>query len=296
MPMNPDLNGHPAIQSIRRDGFLSEAIDQTVPSLRAMHPQWFDFAERSNRVGQRMMNSAERACVGRTIHDPVCLATRLLIRTLSGYQGAILLAERGMTLEAESLVRGLYENSLWMGFLNRAPAAAVEAMLVDELWSQKGRDGALLRQIKQVADPGQELVVLRQALETRIVAAVEELAGRRRHSIDRLAQDSGFDGYYPYYKMLSSGSAHPSFHSLSKHLQMNDDGTWSGHVTGPDGDGIGQSLTLASHALLASLAAFNGVWPGGDGAREVQALLEEHLVLAGVATDDQLQPAGDAAL
>jgi hypothetical protein len=289
--MNPDLNGHPAIQSIRRDGFLSEAIDQVVPSLRSMHPQWFNFAERTNRVGQRIMNSAERACFGRTTHDPVCLATRLLIRTLSGFQGAVLLAERGMTLEAESLVRGLYENSLWLGFLYRAPAAAVEAMLVNELWSQKGRDGALLRQIKQVADPGDDLVLLQQGLETRIVAAGRELAGRRRHSIDRLAADSGFDAYYPYYKMLSSGSAHPSFHSLSRHLEMNDDGTWSGHVTGPDGEGIAQSLTLASHALLASLAAFSGVWPAGDGAREVQALLEEHLVLAGVVYAD---PRGDA--
>jgi len=65
---------------------------------------------------------------------------------------------------------------------------------------------------------------------------------------------------------------------------MNDDGTWSGHVTGPDGEGMVQALALGTHALLVSLANFNGVWSGGDGAREVQALLEKQLVLAGVRT------------
>ncbi len=63
---------------------------------------------------------------------------------------------------------------------------------------------------------------------------------------------------------------------------MNPDGTWSGHVTGPDGDGIKRTLILGAHALLACLAAFNATWPHAEGAGEVQQLLEEHLVLAGV--------------
>jgi hypothetical protein len=37
-----------------------------------------------------------------------------LIRTLSGFQGAVLMAERGMTVEADTVVRGLYENNLWL--------------------------------------------------------------------------------------------------------------------------------------------------------------------------------------
>jgi hypothetical protein len=145
--MDPKLENDPAILSLRKDGFLSVAMDRMVPALREMHSEWFDFAEHANRVGQRIMNSAERACVGRTTHDPICIATRLLMRTLSGFQGAVLLAERGMTLEADTLVRGLYENSLWLAFLYRSPETAVEALLTDELRSQRARDKSLLQQL-----------------------------------------------------------------------------------------------------------------------------------------------------
>ena len=89
MTADSDLELNPGIQSIWRDGFLSEAIDFILPTLREMYGPWFDFAERTNRLGQRIMNSAEAARVGRTTHDPVSLATRLLIGSLSTFQDGI---------------------------------------------------------------------------------------------------------------------------------------------------------------------------------------------------------------
>ena len=184
MTADPDLEQNPGIQSIRRDGFLSEAIDFMLPALREMHAPWFDFAERTNRLGQRIMNSAEAACVGRTTHDPV-------------------------------------------------------------------------------------------SLEARVAAADQALKGKARLSVEDIAEKGDFGDFYTYFKQLSAWSAHPSFYSLSKHLRMNPDGSWSGHVTGPaDSEGMAQALTLGTHALLVNLAAFNGVWPGGDGAGEVADRLE----------------------
>lgn len=277
--MDSSLNRHPAILSIREDGFLSVAIERTIPALREKHAAWFDFAGRVNKVGQRIMNSAERRCVGLTTHDPICVATRLLIRTLSGFQALVLLAERGMTLEADAMVRGLYENSLWLGFLNADADAALKALLVDELFSQRGRDRSLLAQLERADHADDQL---RAALKGRVAAADTELRGKKRLGIEDLAAKGGFEDFYMFYKRLSSGSAHPSFHSLAQHLDMNPDGTWSGHVTGPDAEGIETSLNLGSHALLSCLAVFNGVWPGGDGAGDVMGLLEAHLRLAGV--------------
>lgn len=284
--MNPELETHPAILSIRRDGFLSEVIARMVPRLREMNQLWFDFADRINGVGQRIMNGAEAACIGHSTHEPICIATRFLIRSLSGFQAAVLLAERGMTLEAETLVRGLYENSLWLSYLHTAPIAAVAALRIDELRSQRGRDRALLAQMARSDASDPTLALL---LEARVAAADQELRGQPRLGIEALAAEGQSDDFYMFYKMLSSGSAHPSFHSLARHLEMNPDGSWSGHVTGPDGDGIARALTLASHALLACLAAFSGIWPLGDGANAVQDLLEEHLRLAGVRGDGEPQ-------
>ncbi|GAA0625309.1 hypothetical protein GCM10009422_22360 [Brevundimonas kwangchunensis] len=279
MPMNPELDTHPAIISIRRDGFLSDAIASAVPSLREMNRPWFDFSTRANGVGQRIMNAAEVACIGHSTHDPICVATRLLIRSLSGFQAVVVLAERGMTLEADTLIRGLYENSLWLGYLHTAPAAAVEALRTDELHSQRGRDRAVLGQLDRTDAPD---LVLKARLMERVAEVEQTLRGRRKLGIEALAAEGQSDDFYAFYKMLSSGSAHPSFHSLSRHVEMNPDGTWSGHVTGPDGDGIKRTLTLGTQALLACLAAFNVTWPHAEGAGEVQQLLEEHLVLAGV--------------
>jgi hypothetical protein len=276
MTVDPD---HPAIQSIRRDGFLSEAWDFMLPSLREMHAALFDFAERTNRVGQRIMNSADVVCVGRTTHDPVAVASRLLIRSLSAFQGALILVERGMAVEPLTLIRGAYENALWLGFLRASPAEAVEALLLEERRSQRGRDKAILAQFKAFA--GLDNAV-RARLEARVLAADFALKGKPKVSLAHVARRGDFNDFYPYFKQLSSGAAHASLHSLSKHLDMNPDGTWSGHVTGPDSEGMREALLLGCHALLVNLAAFNGVWAEGDGAVEVTELLEEHLVLAGV--------------
>ncbi len=279
MTADPDIEHHPGIQSLRRDGFLSEAIDFMLPTLREMHAPWFDFAERTNQLGQRIMNSAETACVGRTTHDPVSLVTRLLIRSLSTFQGAVILTERGMAIEALTLVRGLYENALWLGFLMRSPVEAVDALILDELRGRRGRDKALLAQFARSGWPDH---VLKARLEARVVVADQALKGKPRLRVEDIAEKGDFGDFYTYFKQLSGGSAHPSFYSLSKHLRMNQDGSWSGHVTGPDSEGMAQALTLGTHALLVNLAAFNGVWPGGDGAGEVTDRLEEHLVLAKV--------------
>lgn len=279
MTSESDLGQSAGVLALRRDGFLSEAIDFLLPTLRAMHAPWFDFAERTNQLGQRIMNSAEAACAGRTTHDPVSLATRLLIRSMSSFQAAVILTERGMAIDALTLVRGLYENALWLGFLVRAPAQAVDALAVDEWRSQRGRDKALLAQLAKAGSPD---LVMKGRLEARVADADRALKGKARLSVEALADKGDFGDFYMYFKMLSSGSAHPSFHSLSKHLNMNPDGTWSGHVTGPDSEGMAQALTLGSHAVLVNLAAFNGVWPAANGAAEVQDRLEEHLVLSGV--------------
>jgi hypothetical protein len=288
MGSDPDLEQSPGILALRRDGFLSEAIDYMMPTLRDLHAAWFDFATRANQLGQRIMNSAEATCVGRTTHDPITVATRLLIRTLSGFQAAVILTERGMAVEALTLVRGLYENALWLGYLCKSPTEGVDALLVDELRSRRGRDKALLAQLERADAPDP---ALRDKLTERVAAADLSLKGKPRLGVEDLAERGEFEDFYMFYKMLSSGSAHPSFHSLSKHLSMNHDGTWSGHVTGPDGEGMAQALNLGVHALLTNLAAFNGVWPHGDGAHDVQDLLEAHLVLSGIYPSAESEPA-----
>ncbi|WP_343699625.1 DUF5677 domain-containing protein [Caulobacter sp.] len=250
--MRPELEDHPAILSIRAEGFLSPAIAAFTPSLRAMHAAWFALAEDISRHGQGLMNGLERVCHGRSTHDPVCLTTRLLMRSLSGFQGAVLLAERGMAVDAETLARGVLENAFWLGYLARTPQEAVAALTAEEQFSQRARDRALLKDLQQDRSGRQALAA---SLRARIARADADLKGAKPISLPLLAERGGGPADYFAYKMLSSGAAHASLHSLSKHLASDGEGTWSGHVTGPDADGAQRALVLATHALLTGLRA-----------------------------------------
>ena len=232
--MTPDLEHHPAILSLRDEGFLSPAIADFVPTLRAMQAPWFDLIGRINRHGQAVMNNLEALCNGRSTHDPISLATRLLMRSLSAFQGAVLLAERGLATDAEALARGVYENAFWLGYLQAEPQAAVAALIADELRSQKSRDRALLKDLDRAQTPRPDLQAM---LTARIAKADSELKGApKKLDIEKLAEKGDVDAVYFAYKMLSSGAAHASLHSLAKHLNVDADGELSGHVTGPDVD------------------------------------------------------------
>lgn len=263
--MRPELEDHPAIQSIRAEGFLSPAITAFAPSLRAMHAAWFGLAEDINRHGQGLMNGLESVCQSRSTHDPVCLTTRLLMRSLSAFQGAVLLAERGMAVDAETLARGVLENAFWLGYLARTPKEAVAALVAEEQFSQRARDRVLLKDLEQ---DQADRPALAASLRARIAKADAALKGAKSLSLPDLAARGGGPADYFAYKMLSSGAAHASLHSLSKHLASDGEGTWSGHVTGPDADGARRALVLATHALLSGLRAVEA----RDGAAPSDAL------------------------
>lgn len=279
-----EVEAHPSTQGLRTDGFLSPWIEAAILLVRERNLAWFDLVERANRLGQALMHEVEAACFGQSTHDPVPLATRLLIRSQSGVQAVVILAERGMVVEGEALVRGLYENAFWLGFLRASPSEAADMIRIHELRSLMGRDRALLAQFDRV---GGEASALRTMLETRITETQQTLRGKPQAlGVEALAAKASLKDLYGFYKMLSSGAAHPSLHSLAKHLVMDDDGTAAGHVFGPDAEGTERLLNLAVHAHLTCLAAFNGVWPHGARAGEVSALFAEHSKLAGLEGGD----------
>jgi hypothetical protein len=260
----------------REDGFLSIDSDKVIRSLRENEPEWFAYATRLNKAAHQLYLSTDPLITGRTTHDPICVASRLMIRCLSGFQGAIILAERGMTIEAHCLTRSGYENGFWLGYLNKQPKEAVEALVADEMHSELARHRLLL---ERTVAAGRDAVEL-PPLEARIAELILELKGKeRRIPIPEIAKRADLEAQYLFHKQLSATAAHPSFHSLSHHISMNDDGTWAGHVWGPDGPGIGRAVNLASHALLLSLSAFSSLMGSTPYDEAVADLADEYRTL-----------------
>jgi hypothetical protein len=82
--------------SIDEAGFLSPEIEGYIQKHRAENPGWFQIAEQLNLLAQRQLLSFSVPD-----HDRgTVISTLLFMRGLSNFQGAILLAERGMSSEA----------------------------------------------------------------------------------------------------------------------------------------------------------------------------------------------------
>ena len=259
-----------AEKSIREDGLLSPWIDCFVPHYREHNKVWMDYAHELNKVGQQIWNSSGDVVVGKSTHDPVAICFRMLIRALSNFQGAVILAERGMTAEADSLTRGLYETAFWMGYFNEDSAEAVKSFVADERQSQVGFTKVLRKEI--VRKGGQNIPEMKKIDES-----VENLKnnGARMQKIDELAEKSGFLDHYPDYRLLSARSAHTSLHSLHQYIKKASDGSIEGYVMGPDGDNIGRSINASCQALSLCIAAFS-VQIGGTAGdkRHIELLLK----------------------
>jgi hypothetical protein len=97
-------------------GFLSPDIQPIILDLRKIHVIWFVFAEDVNRTGQRILREFQPSGTV-TVRDVVGIA--LLMRSLSNFQGTVLMAERGMAVEAGTLARCCFENDVFLGTLTK---------------------------------------------------------------------------------------------------------------------------------------------------------------------------------
>ena len=97
-------------------GFLSPDMQPIILDLRKIDATWFVFAEDVNRTGHRILREFQPSGMV-TVRDVVGIA--LLMRTLSNFQGTILMAERGMAAEAGTLAAAVSRTPFSSAFLGR---------------------------------------------------------------------------------------------------------------------------------------------------------------------------------
>jgi hypothetical protein len=97
--------------SLESDGYLSPDVGKWIAKHRSEHMAWFELANRLNRVCQRAMLGA----VVPDADNRALLVILFFARALSSYQGAVLMVERGMSVEALTLARSCLESSFYLG-------------------------------------------------------------------------------------------------------------------------------------------------------------------------------------
>lgn len=259
------------LDTFRAKGFLSPYIEEAVPGFVQQHTVWFAHAEALIVAGLDTFNRRDNEIIGLSSHSPTPLAMRMIYRALSAAQGAVILFRRGMTAEGDTLTRNVYETAFWLGFINNEAETACAAFVSDERKSQKGRAEYYLEQFKTGAYAPEPEIEAK--LATQIAELRSKLKGAESVSPKTVAERSGLYAYYDAYKHLSAASAHNSLNSLNRYLKRNPDGSYDGHIVGPDNDGLPDSLSVLCVGLGLALVMFGTVVAIDDDEAELQALL-----------------------
>lgn len=257
--------------AFRTHGFLSPYIEEAVPAYVRPHAEWFAHAEALNRAGLKAFYRRDNEVVGLSSQHPVSLAIRMTFRSLSAFQAALILYRRAMVQEGDTLTRNIYETAFWIGYLHKDGPAATRAFLNDERKSQKDRASYYLEQFASGAyDPHP---MIEAQLREQVAELKAKITKADSVSVKEVARRSDLYGYYETYKHLSAGSAHNSLNSLHHYLKRNPDGSYDGHIVGPDPDSLVDALPVMCIGLGLTLAMFCTIVALDRSEDELQELL-----------------------
>jgi hypothetical protein len=240
-------------------GFLSAKIEPVIADLRKVNATWFVFGADLNRTGQRILRDFQPSG-SVAVRDVVAIA--LLMRTLSNFQGTVLMAERGMAVEAGTLARCCFENAVFVGTLRKEGDAFLSEMQMADSFSAK----TMARWLVRVPDRLEHAPRgAKQRLETLIQETGKQMPGFETANFRALAQRAGLDDAYVHYAILSRQAAHPSAQSLDRYFIRGRGAfplqamRWGAYASDPDE--VGLILNMACLAISGGATCWSS-WAG----------------------------------
>jgi len=224
-------------------GFLSQGIRDGIDAIREENEAWFDLCGDTNAVLMRLATTAMKTSAARgSSWSKEAVAVRLLMRSLGALQGVVMMAERGMVVQARTLVRSIIEDSFVAGALTTKPDEVIK-MLKDGAEASRRYQATFI-----VAEGLGDNPKDRQRLEK----VIDTMDGKARFlSPRKVAGLSSMLPQYLNYMRLSEDSAHPSATSLHKHVEVRDDGLgWSYRIGPARREDIEATLHRAVLAVL----------------------------------------------
>lgn len=189
-------------------GFLGSELDSACEAIMEANCDWFSLAKSTNLLTMRIVQEALDN-VHATSWSAEAIAVRLLLRAAGIYQGALLLAQRGMHVEGRIMARSLLEVSFSVGALNSVQSKYIQMLRDDHLKSRRNRFQTLQNQGH--AKTPAERKALKEAIES-LSKSLELISPKI------LASMSPLEFQYYAYQCLSDESSHVSASSLEHHV------------------------------------------------------------------------------
>jgi hypothetical protein len=192
------------------DGFLSSEFLNITKNKTEKFGKLFDFSYRLNNLAMKICNTLPNGD-----NEAQLLITLLFKRIVSNYQGALILIERGMTVEGKILVRSALESLFYMMALHKAPKL-VDDFLVQNDVSKKTLGEALVKFWKDNQRANNESVT---EVEASVREYDESTKGKKKETIKSIAKTADLiDLYDKFYNDLSNQAAHPRIDALNNHF------------------------------------------------------------------------------
>ena len=227
-------------------GFLSPDMEPIIEQCRKQNALWFTLAEDINRSAQAIMTSYQIG-PGETSGQHL-FGLLLLIRSLSNFQGGLLMAERGMVVEARTLFRCCFENAFWLGALLKDGDDFINDIMGDEVASTKSKANWLMRDPSRLEFSGPNAPARLQARVAQMEKEWGKVSGQK---LEDAAKRGKLADAYLYYKVLSGDAAHPSVSAMNRYVQLGQN-KLTGITCGPFLDEVSGSLNCGCQAMIAA--------------------------------------------
>lgn len=224
----------------RQTGFLSFKEGGVVADVRAENAEWFDLASDVNVELMKLAVTAMESAKTST-WSPESVTARVVLRSCSLFQGIILMAERGMIIEARTLSRSLLESAFCIAALHDSPSIFMQMLRDDDKASLRKRGDFILAE--KLGDSGNDLAKLRKVISK--MEKTETISPKKLAKLGPLIKQ------YLAYLQLSGDSAHISARALHRHIHINADGKGWSYLWGA-GDKKDVASTL-DYAVMAAL-------------------------------------------
>lgn len=242
----------------KSEGFLSSSIATSIANIRADFAPWFATADSFNELGMRVLPAAK---ADQSSNQQV-VAAALYGRTLTSFQAAYILAERGMLSDARTVVRAAAETAIVLCAVIQD--SSVCNLLIDRhFWHHRKLRYAWLNDPQAVAEMTSEQVDAVKATVTeadKTHPRAQQLKGDPV-SIATLAQQAGVTALYnAIYRSTSGDAAHTSIDALNRHISADAQANIVGLKFGPAADDLpatlSDAISVLGHALQAVIDVF----------------------------------------
>jgi hypothetical protein len=263
--------------TIEKIGFLSGDIGTWIEKHRQENKEYFDLSEGLNELSQSLMLQLEP----KKDKEQEVIVSLLYCRVISHFQGVIILAERGMTSEARSIIRGLLDAVFACCALAKNQEL-VKDFINDDLCQRLKIVNSFMSLPKDVKRRHKTSNSKLKALAKEIQQEIDEKSVKPLTS-EFLAQKAGMQGHYHTMFSLLSSSTHSRARDLERYFQDADGNKIPDEIIwGPDVSDVDNTLYQACECIFISTRVVLDLFKIENYEIQIGSLWEKYNKIGGV--------------